>query len=187
MDAPFPALDFDHDPDEVVYFDVETQSAADLREVGGRSYAADPTTRPLVTVFLAGTQLTVWLPRYLWPNGNVPPLSAQAMTPIGYGPVPPIELHVGDDLPLAVMEAIAAAKVFAAHNLGDFDYHVAARFWPAVPARWYDTLPPARAAGYPGALDDLGRAILGVGKDPAGRVLFKKLCKYPYPVVSLKT
>jgi DNA polymerase len=42
-------------------------------------------------------------------------------------------------------------------------------------------LPAARAAGYPGALDDLGRAILGIGKDPAGRVLLKKLCKYPYP------
>src|SRR5262249_13889777 len=52
---------------------------------------------------------------------------------------------------------------------------------PLVPQRWYDTLPAARAAGYPGALDDLGQAILGVGKDPAGRSLVKKLCKYPYP------
>ena len=49
MDAAFPTLDFDHAPEEVILFDVETQSAADLREVGGRIYAADPTTRPLVS------------------------------------------------------------------------------------------------------------------------------------------
>jgi DNA polymerase len=181
MDATYPALDFDHAPDEAVFFDVETQSAADLREIGGRIYAADPTTRPPVTVFLVGGRLVVWLPRYLWPDGNVPPLSTRAMTPVGYGPVPPIELHVADEMPPAVAEAVAANQVFIAHNLADFDFHVANRFWPHVPGRWYDTLPPARAAGYPGALDDLGLAILGVGKDPAGRALVKKLCRYPYP------
>ncbi|HKB39225.1 MAG TPA: hypothetical protein VKD72_22495, partial [Gemmataceae bacterium] len=174
-------MDFDHGPDEAIFFDVETQSAADLREVGGRIYAADPTTRPLVTVFLIGGRLVVWLPRYLWPDGNVPPLSTQAMAPVGYGPVPPIELHVADNMPPAAAEAAAAGKVFVAHNLADFDFHIASRFWSCVPARWYDTLPAARAAGYPGALDDLGHAILGIGKDPAGRALVKKLCKYPYP------
>ena len=176
IDATFPTLDFDHAPEEVILFDVETQSAADLREVGGRMYAADPTTRPLVTVFLADGRLVVWLPRYLWANGCVPPLSTHAMAPAGYGPVPPIQLHVGDDLP-----PLDLGKVFVAHNLADFDFHIACRFWPRVPRRWYDTLPPARAAGYPGALDDLGQAILGVGKDPAGRALVKKLCRYPYP------
>jgi DNA polymerase len=181
MKAAYPTFDFDHTPEDVVFFDVETQSAADLREVGGRIYAADPTTRPLVTVFLAGGRLTVWVPRYLWPDGNVPPLSAPAMAPVGYGPVPPIELHLGDELPPGVVEAILAGKVFVAHNLADFDFHIATRFWSPVPHRWYDTLPAARAAGFPGALEDLGQAILGIGKDPAGRALVKKLCKYPYP------
>jgi DNA polymerase len=183
MCAAYPTLDFDHGADEVVHFDVETQSAADLPQVGGRVYAADPTTRPLVTVFLVEERLVVWLPRYLWPDGNVPPLAVPAMAPVGYGPVPPLELHVGDTLPPAVAAAIAADRVFVAHNLADFDFHIARRFWPRVPRRWYDTLPPARAAGYPGALDDLGQAILGVGKDPAGRTLVRKLCTYPYPRV----
>jgi DNA polymerase len=177
----FPTLDFDHAPEEAVWFDIETQSAADLRESGGRLYAADPTTRPLVTVFLVGGRLVVWVPRYLWPDGNVPPLSASAMAPPGYGPVPPAELHLSDAMPPAVVDAVHEGRVFVAHNLGDFDFHVASRFWPHVPRRWYDTLPAARAAGYPGALDDLGQAVLGVGKDPAGRALVKKLCKYPYP------
>jgi DNA polymerase len=181
MNLLFPAFDFDHTPDEVVFFDVETQSAADLRELGGRIYAADPTTRSLVTVFLIGSQLLVWIPRYLWPNGHVPPLSTQAMKPAGYGCVPPIDLHVSDEMPAAVIDAVRSNKDFVAQNLADFDFHIATRFWPHVPRRWYDTLPAARAAGYPGALDDLGLAILGVGKDPAGRMLVKKLCKYPYP------
>jgi len=183
MEADYPILDFYHAPDEVVFFDVETQSASDLRTVGGRIYAADPTTRPLVTVFLIDSQLVVWVPRYLWPNGHVPPLSTQAMVPTGYGVVPSIELHVRDEMPAKVADVIRKNKVFIAHNLADFDYHLAKRFWPHVPKRWYDTLPAARAAGYPGALDDLGLAILGVGKDPAGRILVKKLCKYPYPTV----
>src|SRR5262249_53751020 len=113
---------------------------------------------------------------YLWPDGNVPPLSTPAMKPVGYGQVPSIELHIGDDMP-----PIDTTRVFVAHNLADFDFHIATRFWPRVPQRWYDTLPAARAAGYPGALDDLGQAILGIGKDPAGRALVKKLCKYPSP------
>src|SRR5438046_760577 len=129
MVMPHAILDFDHGPDDVVFFDVETQSAADLREVGGRNYAADPTTRPLVTVFLVGGLLISWLPGYLWPDGHVPPLSMQAMTPVGYGPVPPIEVHVGDELPPAVAEAVRADKVFVAHNLADFDFHIATRFW----------------------------------------------------------
>src|SRR5262245_5757171 len=111
METIYPTLDFDHGPDEAIFFDVETQSAADLREVGGRIYAADPTTRPLVTVFLIGGRLVVWLPRYLWPDGNVPPLSTQAMAPVGYGPVPPIELYIRDDMP-----PIDTTKVFVAHN-----------------------------------------------------------------------
>jgi DNA polymerase len=98
------------------------------------------------------------------------------MTPLGYGPVPPIELHLDDAMPRIDMN-----KVFVAHNLADFDFHIVTRFWPRVPDRWYDTLPAARSAGYPGALDDLGLAILGIGKDPAGRTLVKKLCQYPYP------
>jgi DNA polymerase len=181
MEAFYPTFDFDHGPNEVVYFDVETQSAADLGQVGGRVYAADPTTRPLVTVFLIPDRLIVWVPRYLWPDGNVPPLSTQPMSPVGYGVVPAIELHVEDSMPPVVVEAVAADKVFTGHNVGDFDFHIASRFWPCVPRRWYDTLPAARAAGYPGALDDLGLAILGIGKDPTGRALIKKLCKYPYP------
>src|SRR5262245_57971935 len=99
MEARSPTFDFDHGPEDVTFFDIETQSAADLREVGGRVYTDDPTTRPLVTAFLVRGLLIVWLPRYLWPEGNVPPLSTQAMAPVGYGPVPPIELHIGDDMP----------------------------------------------------------------------------------------
>ena len=129
MRGHFPSFDFNHAFDDVIFFDVETQSAADLRQVGGRIYAANPKTRPLVTVFLVGGQLLVWVPRYLWPNSRVPPLPIRAMTPQGYGPVPPIELHIGDDMP-----PIDVSKVFVAHNLGDFDFHIANLFWPRSPA-----------------------------------------------------
>ncbi|MHB1424872.1 MAG: DNA polymerase [Gemmataceae bacterium] len=181
MTQAFPTLDITPAPDEVVFFDVETQSAANLREVGGRVYAADPTTRPLVTAFMIDARLLVWVPRYLWLEGPVPPLAIPPMTPTGYGVVPPITLHVSDETPATVSKAIKDNKVFVAHNLADFDFHVASRFWSPVPQRWYDTMPASRAAGFPGSLDDLGQAILGIGKDPAGRALVKKLCKYPYP------
>ena len=55
-------LVLDHDEREAVFFDLETQSFADLKKVGGRRYAADPSTRVLTAVFLIDGVHHVWIP-----------------------------------------------------------------------------------------------------------------------------
>ncbi len=82
------------------------------------------------------------------------------------------------------LAAIASTHTLVAHN-APFD----AAIWDASglpPAKWFDTLPCARAAGFPGKLDELGKILLGTGKDPNGRRLIDMLCiirNGKYPVV----
>lgn len=69
---------------------------------------------------------------------------------------------------------IATARTLVAHN-APFD----AAVWEAAglgEVEWFDTLPCARAAGFPGGLDDVGRLLTGRGKDPNGRRLVDMLC-----------
>lgn len=69
-----------------------------------------------------------------------------------------------------------------AHN-APFDHAI----WEkeGLPEReWYDTIPPARAAGLPGSLEQLGQVLFKRGKDPNGKRLINLLCivkngKYP--------
>src|SRR5262249_20375996 len=64
-------LALDHDAAECVYFDLETQSLADVKAVGGRKYAADPSTRVLTADFLIDGVHHAWVPDHLW-DGPAP-------------------------------------------------------------------------------------------------------------------
>lgn len=177
------------DAPDPVFFDLETQSAADLRAVGGRLYAAHATTRLLSAVFLIDGVYHVWMPAPAVEPVTAGKVRISEIWPDSHGPRPPIELHHGADPPAAVAAAVAADRTFVAHNCFGFDRFVwraviAPRLGGAEPP-WADTLPLARAAGYPGRLDALGKSGAGVGKDTGHRILMK-LCKVDgdtYPAV----
>lgn len=73
-------LDFDHDDTECVYFDLETQSRADLKAVGGRKYTSDPSTRVLTADFLIDGVHRAWVPSTLW-WGPVPEMPLSLVQP----------------------------------------------------------------------------------------------------------
>src|SRR5438309_1311024 len=114
-------LTLDHKPDECVFFDLETQSLADIKAVGGRKYAAHPSTRVLTADFLIDGGHHAWVPDQVW-GGPPPRLDVTAATPIG-GRFP-VVLHRGEALPGPVIEAVRQGRVFVAHNLAEFDAHV---------------------------------------------------------------
>lgn len=71
---------------------------------------------------------------------------------------------------------ITEDRTLVAHN-APFDEAIWTRVCKLPRRKWYDTLPPARAAGLPGRLDDLGRVLTGKGKDKKGAMLIDLLCK----------
>jgi DNA polymerase len=154
---------------EPVFLDLETRSKADLKVVGGRNYALDPSTSILTAVALLDGKVLAWVPLAT---------EAPAVTwPTGFGPALPVEVFVGPELPSPLAEAVAAGRAFCAHNARTFDSLVwAARGLPE-PSRWLDTVPRCRAAGLPGALDAVGMQLFQVGKDPGGKRLIGRLCK----------
>jgi DNA polymerase len=170
-------LVLDHDEREAVFFDLETQSFADLKKVGGRRYAADPSTRVLTAVFLIDGVHHVWIPSGLF-SGSAPPFGwgNAAMTPAGCRF--PVVVHHCLGLPSPVLQAIADDRIFVGHNLTEFDYHVWRHKVHPLPRRWYDTLFTARAAGLPGKLDELGKRLTGRGKDE-GRAILRKIMRQP--------
>jgi DNA polymerase bacteriophage-type len=170
-------LVLDHHEREAVFFDLETQSFADLKKVGGRRYAADPSTRVLTAVFLIDSVHHVWIPCDL-SSGSAPLFGwgNAAMTPAGSRF--PVVVHHCLGLPGPVLQAIADDRVFVGHNLTEFDYHVWRHKIHPLPRRWYDTLFTARAAGLPGKLDDLGKRLTGRGKDE-GQAILRKIMRQP--------
>ena len=162
-------LDLDHTPGECVFFDLETQSLADIRATGGRRYAADPSTRILTADFLIDGVHHAWIPDHLWAGSPPPGFDLASVTPAACQF--PVVIHQGPDLPGPVLEAIAKNRVFVGHNLAEFDAWVWTHRLRPVPTRWFDTLLTARAAGFPGKLDELGKRLLGRGKDEGSSVL----------------
>src|SRR5258705_225176 len=75
-------LALDHDADECVFFDLETQSLADVKAVGGRKYASDSSTRVLTADFLIDGVHHAWVPDHLW-DGAIPCFDVAAATPAG--------------------------------------------------------------------------------------------------------
>lgn len=166
--------DWDPDPARLVLFDLETQSAASLRDLGSRAYLADGTTRLISAVFLLpGGDLWVWVPPGRGPAGwdsDPARLWPAGWDRAGYA----LRTWGGEGPPPPVAAALAAGWTFAAHNAAGFDVEAWRRLVGGPQPRWYDTLPCARAAGLPGALDALGLRLVGRGKDD-GKAALKLL------------
>ncbi|MGD9649030.1 MAG: DNA polymerase, partial [Pirellulales bacterium] len=114
----------------------------------------------------------------VWVPMTAVPLATADLWPAGFerDPMVTIQLFSGGQFPPPLAAAIASGRPLCAHNAFGFDQHVwRAKHFPE-PSAWLDTLPLARAAGFPGALDQLGKQLFGVGKDP-GAALLKKVCR----------
>ena len=148
---------WDAKPDEVIYMDFETQSLADLRKVGGRKYARDPSTRVSMAAFQHKERRTLWLPEGRTPSGIT---------------VPGWEVVTSAELPVWIRDS---DLTFCAHNAGEFDYHV----WQhsvGIERKWIDSAPFCRAAGLPGSLDLVSKSLFNEGKDNLGAKLIPVLC-----------
>lgn len=142
-----------------VFMDLETASLADLRMVGGRAYARDPSTKLLCACFHYDDLYHLWVPHecssVLWPIG----LPAESYVVHREFP----------DVPLD--------RPWVAHNGDEFDSLVWKAIGPRQPVEWIDSLPKCRLAGLPGPLDVLSKRFLGVGKNEAAVKILMKLCK----------
>lgn len=132
-----------------VLLDFETRSRADLKVVGGRKYAYDPTTQIInlgYSIGLDGPEKTWW----------------------------PID---GEPMPADLRAAVAGGSPLVAHNAYNFDMHVwNAQGYPAA-AKWIDSLWLGLRVGLPAGLDKAGERLCGIRKDKAGSRLILKLCK----------
>ncbi|NLX98221.1 MAG: hypothetical protein GXY83_18840 [Rhodopirellula sp.] len=159
------------DPKTPIYIDLETRSACNLKRFGGRRYAQDPTTEILSVVAMLNDRVMVWMPLLSTP------LPANEVWPQGFRLPRQVLSFAGPEIPAPLLACIAAGHPLCAHNALDFD----ALVWRAKglpePSAWIDTLPMAHAAGFPGKLDELGKRILGRGKDKEGSALIKKLSR----------
>lgn len=155
-----------------VFFDMETQSAADLKAVGGRLYAQHPTTRVLSGVFLIDGVFHCWYPLPL-----TKPIDPVGIWPAQLGTAQQFVIYLSVELPEPIRAAAAAGRTFVAHNCFGFDRHI----WeyvikPGVTPNWADSIPLARTAGFPGALNKIAKEIVNEGKDAGHRILMK-CCK----------
>jgi DNA polymerase len=171
-------LELIHDPQECVFFDLETQSLANLKKVGGRKYAADLSTRVLTADFLIDGIHHAWVPNHLW-TASPPPINSEMVTPPDV--TLPVVVHQTPGLPEPVVEAVRQDRIFVAHNLAEFDYWIWHHLLNPLPVRWFDTLFTARAAGLPGKLDELGKRLAHRGKDD-GKKILARLMRQPYQV-----
>lgn len=161
-----------------VFIDFETQSAADIREVGGRLYANHPSTRVLILSICADDKFHVWIPDHInidtnkWrlPNGVFESESDPwRLWPSEIKPKCPVTLYRGKTLPDSLV-SICTSRPLVAHNAFGFDKHIWDRHCE-YDVEWIDTLYLARIAGLPGKLDSLGKSLLGIGKDRASKLL----------------
>lgn len=156
-----------------VLMDIETRSAVDLKVVGSHVYATNPSTQILTAVWYDGVY-------HLWINSQVPTTNVEQMRkllsevhrwwPVDYGEAPPIVGYYSDRPPRIV-------GTWVAHNGSGFDRIVWEHSGYHQPNGWYDTLPVARAAGLPGALDALGMRFLGKGKNAGSDILKKHMIR----------
>ena len=143
----------------MIFVDFETQSACELSNTSGRIYAEHPSTRILSLVAAIGDEYHVWLPAHV---GTITP--TKPLWPTAFGPPKPIIYHNSGGPPAI------PGEVMVAHNAEKFDKHIW-RTCVKKPGKWLDTMPYARAGGYPGSLDKLGEMIFGQGKDQGGKFL----------------
>jgi hypothetical protein len=145
--------------DRLIYMDLETQSALNIKKEGAKQYLESATTRLLSAVFLTGDELLVWAPKSRLPRGY----DYSAEDASGYG----VSIDTGEDCPESIRQRISDGYTFVAHNAETFDAIAWARFCPDVSANWIDTLHLCRLYGYPGSLDGASKAMGGSGKSDA--------------------
>lgn len=153
-----------------LFLDFETQSACDIKTVGGRLYALHPSTRLLSLVVDIDGVYVCWFPYAT--SGPEPTMLRLSLERYGV----PVEVWRGEGMPGVMAKAFEDARQgrpIVAHNAMGFDKHVFERFFPGISCEWCDTLYLARAAGLPGDLDSLGTTALAQGKD-AGRRIAEK-------------
>lgn len=164
---------FNYEPSRVVFMDLETQSACNLKTEGVRPYLHDPTTRIMSAVFKIGGDIFTWVP--------------SGVMPVGYSPDDlPGYFRSGPLPPDRVLNAIRNGATFVAHNAEMFDALIWEKFIPKeYQPTWIDTVHLARFGGYPAGLDRLARKFGFEGKDAQGSRAMKLLCNVirgRYPV-----
>lgn len=157
-----------------VFMDFETQSAADIEEVGGRLYAEHKSTRLFITVLCHSNVYHVWIPDYIFYDSSK--VNPDRLWPYQLTPRCPVKLYRGNDLPRPMVELCQSAPMVA-HNAYGFDKFIWDRFI-GIDCEWLDSLPLARANGRTGSLDRLGKQLLGQGKDRAKKLLPKLTTAY---------
>jgi DNA polymerase len=186
---------FTWEPVRPVFVDLETQSACDLKVHGARAYVRHPSTRLLSLVAQIDDEVIVWAPKGRYPGNtlHVAELPLSALWPEG---APRngrrIVLDDGACFPSQLVRAADEGRTFVAHNAAGFDALAWDVLFGELPVTWYDTIPPARAAGLPAGLDALGEVLLGTGKDKAGSRALQLLYRatgrngeWQYPVGTL--
>lgn len=149
-----------------IFLDFETQSACDIKEQGGRLYAEHASTRVLILVMAVDDVFHVWIPDHI--RVDVP--NPTRLWPYTLKPSCEVRLYRGKDFPEAMQECLDPTRPLVAHNAYGFDRIIWERFCPGK-WQWLDSMLLAKIAGRPGRLDALGKAILGVGKDRASKLL----------------
>lgn len=156
-----------------VLIDLETRSAAELRNVGGWNYAADGSTRLLTAAWTPdlGATYHVWLPGIL-PDARLPPaFSTQCDIHLSK-----VYVHTGPDVPDALRAL--TDRVWAGHNAMGFDKPVWAALYPhCQPVDWLDTMHMALSIGLPGGIDAIGKLLWGTGKYKDGKKIMLKAAR----------
>ncbi len=147
-------------PENFWFMDLETRSFCDLGKRGGRAYASDMTTGVLCATFVS-KDLSI---AYVW-SPLVDEIDLEAVR---------VPILGGDKLD--IRWGLPQGGTWVANNAEEFDRLVWEALYPSkAPDGWVDTLPLFRAVGLPGKLDEVGKALFGIGKDEAGKKAMLRL------------
>lgn len=149
-----------------VFLDFETQSACNLKEVGGRLYAQHMSTRILIMAVTDGETYHVWIPQHV--GCRIP--SIAKLWPHQLQHEKKVVFYDDATIPIVIRDLIESKPVVA-HNAFGFDKFIADECLPSVDIEWLDSMYVARACGRVGRLDQLGKQIAGFGKDRAKKLL----------------
>jgi DNA polymerase len=135
----------------------------------------------LVAMRAASKEIIVWVPVGRGPR-NLSELTVDDLWPQGHDRGDyKLTFCVQKAPPIKLLQWVHLGYTFVAHNAAGFDalawkMLVEDRFLPDElhGMTWYDTLPCAKAGGFPGDLDTLGQMLVGKGKDD-GKAALKLL------------
>lgn len=153
----------------MIFLDFETQSTVDLKDVGSKKYIEDSNTEMLSLVCKYDDYILVWLnsltsPDYIINRHN---FEHPLLTPIVRNN---IEIVRSPTLPKSMLFMLNGNHELCAHN-ATFDKMCWEKFVSKEPVKWFDTLPCARAGGYPGELEKLSLLLTGYGKDEGSKAM----------------